>query len=383
MAGTIRKRVWVTRNGETKSAWLADYFDQHRKRHTKQFTTKKAADAWLLRARGEVSEGIHTPDSVSLTIAGAAKQWLEWGERKQLERVTLHGYRTNVRLYVDPLIGEVKLSRLTTPMVTAYRDTLLQNWPRFTARRALSTLRMIIKEMQNRGHVAQNVAQAVGIDVKSRERRKLVIGRDVPSKEEVQALLAAVPERWRPWLLTTVFTGMRISELRGLIWDAVDFEHGFIHVRQRADRWQTLGPPKSEAGERAIQMAPGVVRVLREWRLVCPRSTEGHLWLVFPNDGGRVISASTLCYSYRQLQVRAAVVDDRGRAKYGFHKLRHFFASWAIEQGFAAKRLQEMLGHASITMTYDRYGHWFPNPLDDQTRLAAGERAVLGGADRS
>src|SRR5580693_7587169 len=66
MAGTIRKRTWVTRKGETKTAWLADYFDQKRNRHTKQFRTKKAADTWLLRARGEVRDGIHTPDSVSL-----------------------------------------------------------------------------------------------------------------------------------------------------------------------------------------------------------------------------------------------------------------------------------------------------------------------------
>jgi hypothetical protein len=63
MAGTIRKRTWVTRRGETKTAWLADYFDQNRHRHTKQFATKRAADAWLLQTRGEVRDGVHTPDS--------------------------------------------------------------------------------------------------------------------------------------------------------------------------------------------------------------------------------------------------------------------------------------------------------------------------------
>jgi integrase len=83
---------------------------------------------------------------------------------------------------------------------------------------------------------------------------------------------------------------------------------------------------------------------------------------------------------YRPLQVRAGIVKSTGTAKYGFHKLRHFFASWAIEQGFAPKRLQEIIGHGSIGMTYDTYGHWFPNAIDDQARLAAGERAVLGAA---
>jgi integrase len=58
--------------------------------------------------------------------------------------------------------------------------------------------------------------------------------------------------------------------------------------------------------------------------------------------------------------------------------LRHFFASWAIEQGFSPKRLQAMLGHSSIQMTFDVYGHLFPNLEDDHAKLAAGELALVG-----
>jgi hypothetical protein len=227
MAGTIRKRTWVTRKGEAKSAWLADYFDQKRKRHTKQFPTKKAADGWLLRARGEVRDGTHTPDAESLTIAQAAMLWLERGEREQLEHGTLLGYRRCVRLHVNPLIGAIRLGRLTTPMVTDYRDELLRTRSRSMAQRALTLLKMIISEMQRRGLAAQNAAQPV----------------------------------------TAVFTGMRVSELRGLTWDNVNFERGIIHVCQRADRWYTLGPPKTAAGSRDVPMAPAVTKVLKEWRL--------------------------------------------------------------------------------------------------------------------
>jgi phosphoenolpyruvate synthase/pyruvate phosphate dikinase len=133
MAGTIRKRTWTTRKGEVKTAWLADYFDQNRNRHTKQFPTRRAADAWLLQARGEVRDGIHTPDAESLTIDEAAALWLERGEREKLEHGTLLGYRRCVRLHLNPLIGRVKLARLTTPMVAAYRDELLQTRSRSMA----------------------------------------------------------------------------------------------------------------------------------------------------------------------------------------------------------------------------------------------------------
>jgi len=381
MAGTVRKRTWTTRKGVAKAAWVADYFDQKRNRHTKQFPTKKAADAWLSQAKIEVRDGIHTSDSNSLTVAVAARLWLTRCERVELEHGTLLGYRRCVRLHVNPLIGTIKLAQLTTPMVNDYCNDLLTTRSLSMTRRTLTVLKMIIREMQRQGRVVQNVADPVKVVAKSREKRQLVIGLDVPTKAEIRTMLAHAPARWRPWLFTAIFTGMRISELRGLTWDHVNFEQGVIHVCRRADRWYAIGAPKTRAGNRDVPMTPGVAKVLKEWRLACPRASDGRLWLVFPNNSGEIMSASHLELDhYRPLQVRAGIVKSTGTAKYGFHKLRHFFASWAIEQGFAPKRLQEIIGHGSIRMTYDTYGHWFPNAIDDQARLAAGERAVLGAA---
>ena len=76
-------------------------------------------------------------------------------------------------------------------------------------------------------------------------------------------LLDHAQGHWRPFFVTAVFTGMRASELRGLVWDAVDFDKKTIAVRQRADIWGTMGRPKSAAGERVIPMAPLVVNVLK------------------------------------------------------------------------------------------------------------------------
>jgi len=84
-----------------------------------------------------------------------------------------------------------------------------------------------------------------------------------------------------------------------------------------------------------------------------------------------------LLLRFRAEQCAAGLVDQAGTPKYVFHMLRHFFASWAISRNFQAKRLQEMLGHSSITMTYDTYGHLFPAEADDQMRMSEGARAVL------
>ncbi len=70
--------------------------------------------------------------------------------------------------------------------------------------------------------------------------------------------------------------------------------------------------------------------------------------------------------------------DGPTKPKYGLHALRNFYASWIIEQGFSPKKAQTLLGHSSIQMTYDTYGHLFPDPEDDRAKLEAAELKLVG-----
>lgn len=111
---------------------------------------------------------------------------------------------------------------------------------------------------QRRGLVAQNVALGVRIKVDAREgsRGPLRSGVDFPSMAELNSLIENSTPRRRPFIVTAIFTGMRLSELRGLQWKDVDLKVGVIHVRQRADAWGNIGPTKSKAGKRDIPLAP-------------------------------------------------------------------------------------------------------------------------------
>jgi integrase len=186
---------------------------------------------------------------------------------------------------------------------------------------------------------------------------------------------------------------MRSSELRGLRWEDVDFDAKVIHVRQRADAWGTMGAPKSEAGGARDRDDAEVAHALKEWKLQCPRKgkTEkdaGVLVLVFPNGKGNPESHANIANrGFYPLLVACGISEDGGkkdeegkpimRAKYGMHTLRHFFASWIIERGFSPKKVQGMLGHDSMQMTYDVYGHLFPSLEDDHAKMAAGELALV------
>jgi integrase len=251
----------------------------------------------------------------------------------------------------------------------------------------LSSLKGIIKHAQRQGLIAKNPAQPVSIRVPKRGTVKLKAGRDFPDKAETNAILKTASGRWRPLIVTAVFTGMRASELRGLRWEDLDLARALIHVRQRADHWGTMGLPKSEAGERTIPMTPMVTNTLKEWKLACPRR-EGKLDLVFPNGGGNVETHANICNrSWYPLQIEIGLTQDTGekdaegtpvlRAKYGFHCLRHFFASWLLAEGFSLKKAQGLLGHATMAMTADTYGHLLPDPENDAAKMEAGALALV------
>ena len=128
---------------------------------------------------------------------------------------------------------------------------------------------------------------------------------------------------------------------------------------------------------------PMVLSGLREHGLAC---ANGELGLAFPNSKGGIDHRNSIVEkAFHPAQVAAGVIDQHGAAKYkGLHSLRHFYASWCINRRvdggleLPLKVVQTRLGHASIQMTADTYGHLFPRG-DDGSELAAAERAFLVG----
>lgn len=378
---SVRKRTWTTRKGEQKESWIVDYTDQSGDRHIQTFDRKKDADECHATVIVDVGKGMHTPHSKSLTVAEAAQDWIKYVELEKRERSTLDHYRSHVDNHINPRLGRDRLAKLTTPRIQAFRDGLLENLSRAQAKKVLTSLKSLLKDAQRRGNVAQNVALGVSITRDNRAKSKLRVGVDIPTPDEIKRIVHAATGRVRPFLVTVIFTGLRSSELRGLRWSDVDLKNGELHVRQRADRYNEIGKPKSEAGERVIPLGPLVVNTLKEWQLACPK---GELGLVFPNTLGKIWDHADIVTRYLwPTMVAAGVVDANGEAKYtGLHTLRHFYASWLINRKkdggleLPPKSVQVRMGHSSIVITMDTYGHLFPSS-DDGSEMAEAEKLLL------
>lgn len=408
---SIRKRQWTTAKGVEKEAWVVDYADGAGVRRLKTFAKKKEADAFAATAKVQISEGTHVADSASATVAEAGELWIASATAAGRERSTVAQYRQHLDLHIKPFIGRTVLSRLNVPTARAFEDKLREEGRSAAMiRKVMASLGSLIGDAQERGLVARNVMRDLrgrrkGAADRKAERRakgKLKVGVDIPTRAEIKTIVDNVQGRWRPLIVTAIFTGLRASELRGLRWSDVDLDGREIRVHQRADRFNDIGRPKSEAGERRLPVPPIVANTLKEWKLACPK---GDLGLVFPNGAGKVESlaniinrglvppqlAGAVVVEERPVDGEGAPVIDKDgnpvvirKAKYtGMHALRHFYASWCINRRadggleLPPKVVQERLGHSSILMTFDRYGHLFPRG-DDGGELADAERALLG-----
>jgi integrase len=396
---SVRKREWTTPKGETKQAWVVDYFDTTGKRRLKTFKLKKVADQFAATASVEVREGVHVADSASATVEAAGLLWIASASAAGLERATVEDYERHLRLHIVPFIGTSKLPSLSIAKVRAFQDALREaGRSPVMVKKVLVSLGTLIADAQERGLVARNVVRDIkgrrGSGEKRQEQRqkgRLKLGIDIPLRKEVKALLGALEGRWRPLILTATFCGLRASELRGLRWQDVDMDKREIRVHQRADRFNDIGRPKSLSGERTVPAPPMVINSLKEWKLAAPR---GALDLVFPNGQGKVEQLNNIlrrglhpAWITAGVTIDTGQVDEKGKPvlspKYtGMHALRHFYASWCINRkedgglGLPPKIVQERMGHSTIALTMDRYSHLFPK-LDDGNEMEAAERAFL------
>jgi integrase len=390
---SVRKRQWTTRKGEAKEAWIVDY-SLNGSRHIETFTRKKDADAREAQVTVDIGKGTHIAPNKTPSVKEAGDLWIDACRAQNLEPSTIAAYEQHLRLHIVPHLGPLRLAQLTVPVVRQFWDDLLtgkqegDKRSRMMAKRVLVSLGTMLSDAQERGLVATNVVRGMRRERKRgkerqaerRQRGKLKVGVDIPSREEVKSILDHVTDRWRPIIMTAAFTGLRASELRGLRWSDVDLAKGKLHVRQRADRYGEIGALKSESGERTVPLAPMVVNTLREWKLRCPK---GEQELVFPTGAGEIEHhANILHRGFEPAQIAAGIVTKDKQPKYSLHALRHFYASWCINRRqdggleLPMKMVQERLGHSTINLTADLYSHLFPSH-DDGAEMKEAEKFFL------
>jgi len=265
---------------------------------------------------------------------------------------TLRGYEQALRAYVLPEIGAAKLQELRRQDIQLLADELARSDIRpATVRNALLPLRAICRRALARGDIQVNPTTAIEIPAVRSIRMRIA------TPAEAELLIQAAPEQDRVLWATAFYAGLRRGELQALRWADVDLAEGVLRIERSWDVKAGAIDPKSIAGRRKVPIAAVLRDLLVEHRMSIPDG------LVFGRPDGRPFSTSAVSLRAKQAWKAA------GLRPITLHECRHTFASLMIAAGVNPKALQTFMGHASITVTLDRYGHLFPGSEEEAAGL--------------
>jgi integrase len=335
---------------------------------TRQVVAEKLTKAMADRDRGLIF------DTGKMTLGDYLDRWLADSVKSTVRNSTYERHEEIVRLHIKPTLGRVGLKKLTPAHVRGLYSEKLDSGllAPATVRKIHSTLHKALSQAVSDGIVPRNAADVKAPRPTPEEMRPL-------SEDEARTFLKAArqsDERFEALYVLAITTGLRRGELLGLRWDDVDLERGTLRVGRalvREGGRHTLGETKTKRGPRQINLTPRTVNALKahrkkqlEEKMKLAGLYKDH-GLIFASGVGTPINPENLVKrSFKPLLEKADLPEIR------FHDLRHTCATLLLGRGVHPKLVQELLGHATITMTLDTYSHYLPS-MGDQTAGAMGD----------
>ncbi len=327
------------------------------------------AKAWRSKALGEIEAGVAVKsqpvtlrEAWAAFFAGAQNGTIPSARNEPFKPATLRGYQRGWKR-IDPELGAHRLTDIQYDDVQAMVDRwaatgevdggTIDNW--------LDPLRALYRRAIRRKQVRPDHNPTVGLEIP-----KSVNGDPMrfASREEASALVAAVPEEDRALWASAMYGGLRRSELRALRWSDVKLGENLIDIARAWDDNEGEQTPKTKGSARKVPIIPALRALLEQHAQTTGRS--GHD-LVFGRTEADPFVPSTI----RARALKGWAVPDPPLDPITLHQCRHSFASLMIAAGCNAKALSVVMGHASITITFDRYGHLMPGGEAEVGRLLA------------
>ena len=322
--------------------------------------------------------GGNQPKISNMTLGEWLDLWLSVYMRNSLKQSTYNSYDSYAKNHFKPVLGNVRLSDLTTRMLQQFYNYKLENdglSPK-TIRNLNLYLHKALNQAKSEGLILSNPAEGINLPRAGKPQIE-ILTRD----EQARLVQISYHHRYGVFIRLVLMTGIRLGELLGLQWCDVDFRARMLHIRRTLNRLQkrdaptddvsprteiVIQEPKTENSVRDIPLLAPVVVDLLNWRKVQEqdRLASGEAYIengfIFTNPCGSYIEPRTFSDYYAQ------ILKSAGLRHFTFHALRHTFASRAMEQGMDEKTLSTILGHYSVSFTLDTYAHVLHEHLNQE-----------------
>lgn len=374
MAIGIRQRHGRNcRGGRCQCSWEAFvYSKRDGKKIRKTFATQQAARSWRQESSVAVRKMLMRAPT-AITVTQAADAWLEgarqgWIRNRSGDRykpAAIRAYEMGWRVRVKPVLGAMRLSDVTRNDVQDLVDALVaEGWNASTIVVTIASLRVIYKRALIRGEIAVNPVVGLQMPAVRGGRNRIA------TPAECAELLDALPARDRPLWATAMYAGLRRGEMMALRIEDIDLDQGVIHVRRG---WDTLeGEITTKSGRERTVPINQTLRGYLEPHLAALSWSEG---LVFGVNERSTFNGTPL------MKRAGRFWEAADLRRITLHECRHTFASLMIAAGVNAKALSTYMGHATISITLDRYGHLMPGNESEAAEML--EQYLVRNAPRS
>lgn len=347
--------------------WAASISLGNGKRKTFYGKSRKEVQQQLTKALHEQQQGtlITTPQQ---QVGQFLTRWLEDVHRQSIRLRTYERYEEIVRLHLVPGVGHHQLQKLAPQHLQAfYTQKLKEGLSPTTVASFHNVLHKALQTAVRWNLVARNVC-----DLVTPPRRKRFEIQPLSSEQAQLLLAAARGQRLEALIVLALCTGMRRGELMGLKWRDINFTTGTLQVRRILTRVprrarQPGGPayveaePKTDKGRRGILLPALALEALKghrvrqlEEKLKAGPAWQEHDYVFCTSVGTHLNPTRDMLDLLKELLKKAGLPEIR------WHDLRHSLATVLLGLGTNPKIVQEVLGHAAISMTMDIYSHVLP-----------------------
>jgi len=289
-----------------------------------------------------------------------AEMWLalphDWKES------TRESYQFNLKKHIYPVFGKKRIDEIRRKNIKAFFDKLLSNgMAAATASLVRAPLRGVLSHAVDSELIETNPVSGLKL-----ARKKTGLEVDPLAEIEVESLLKQSKKFlngfYYPMLLCSLRTGMRVGEIKALKWSDVDFEQRLIEVK-RGCRQGRICQTKNKK-RRRVDMTPHLTETLKTLRIEHKKNALKHgrpvpVW-VFTNTRGKMLTRAVFENALKKC------LDKSNLRKIRIHDLRHTYASIRLLRGHNVGDVSYQLGHSSIKITYDIYGHWIPGKFKSE-----------------
>ena len=366
---------YVARKGERWYAVIYEGLDPvtGRERRTWHAAGTSRDDAERLATRLAAKSNGRNDAARSLTFgAYLTRRWLP-AKRVQLQPSTWDGYRRKIELHILPTLGHTAIRRLRPTDLEGLYERKLRptDGSRALSPKSVLEIHQIIRGALGDAHRQGLLSRNLALVANAPKLREIPPVEPKPwTAEELQVFLrAAADHRLFPAFWIAAHTGMRRSEVLGLQWRDIDFDHATVSVNRGLlsigyEKCESRG--KTPSARRRIDLGPITLDVLRgwhHWSQAAARAAGAPLskW-VFANSDGEPIHPQAFSQAFDRLVARAGVPIIR------LHDVRHTHATLLLKERVTPKVVTERLGHARVAFTLETYQHVLPGMQADAAR---------------